>query len=108
MNGSPSPSSSGVILPSRRSATGESAELGGEARNWPAAMPPMSQTETGSYLHHHLALAGHDDRLFSDDAVALRSPDQPWLPPARSTTSHCKPSSPRSRFRQPLLTSLPI
>ena len=34
-------------------------------------MPPMSQTETGSHLHHHLALAGHDDRLFSDDAVAL-------------------------------------
>ena len=32
-------------------------------------MPPMSQTETGSYLPP--ALAGHDDRLFSDDAVAL-------------------------------------
>ena len=31
-------------------------------------MPPMSQTETGSHLP---ALAGHDDRLFSDDAVAL-------------------------------------
>jgi len=28
----------------------------------------MSQTETGSHLP---ALAGHDDRLFSDDAVAL-------------------------------------
>ena len=27
--------------------------------------------ETGSYLRHHLALAGRDDTLFSDDAVGL-------------------------------------
>ena len=31
----------------------------------------MSAEETGAYLRHHLALAGRDDTLFSDDAVAL-------------------------------------
>jgi type II secretory pathway predicted ATPase ExeA len=35
------------------------------------AMPPMTATETGSYLRHHLALAGRSDTLFSDDATAL-------------------------------------
>ncbi len=35
------------------------------------AMPPMTDKETGSYLRHHLKLAGRDDTLFSDDAVAL-------------------------------------
>ncbi|MEQ6326644.1 AAA family ATPase, partial [Mycobacterium canetti] len=35
------------------------------------AMPPMADTETGSYLRHHLALAGRKDTLFSDDAVGL-------------------------------------
>jgi type II secretory pathway predicted ATPase ExeA len=35
------------------------------------AMPPMSDTETGSYLRHHLTLVGREDTLFSDDAVAL-------------------------------------
>jgi type II secretory pathway predicted ATPase ExeA len=35
------------------------------------AMPPMSGEETGSYVKHHLALAGRSDTLFSDDAVAL-------------------------------------
>ena len=34
-------------------------------------MPPMSPDETASYLRHHLALAGRDDTLFSDDAAAL-------------------------------------
>ena len=34
------------------------------------AMPPMTDKETGSYLRHHLALAGRDDTLFSD-AVGL-------------------------------------
>jgi type II secretory pathway predicted ATPase ExeA len=34
-------------------------------------MPPMTDQETGSYLRHHLALAGRSDTLFSDDAVAL-------------------------------------
>jgi type II secretory pathway predicted ATPase ExeA len=34
-------------------------------------MPPMDATETGSYIKHHLALAGRSDTLFSDDAVAL-------------------------------------
>ena len=31
----------------------------------------MSDTETKSYLTHHLKLAGRSDTLFSDDAVAL-------------------------------------
>ena len=35
------------------------------------AMPPMTAAETGSYLRHHLALAGRSDTLFSDDAIAL-------------------------------------
>ena len=35
------------------------------------AMPPMTPEETGSYLRHHLALAGRSDTLFSDDATAL-------------------------------------
>ena len=34
-------------------------------------MPPMTSEETGSYLRHHLALAGRSDTLFSDDATAL-------------------------------------
>ena len=34
-------------------------------------MPPMTPEETGSYLRHHLALAGRNDTLFSDDATAL-------------------------------------
>jgi type II secretory pathway predicted ATPase ExeA len=35
------------------------------------AMPPMTPEETGSYLHHHVTLAGRSDTLFSDDATAL-------------------------------------
>ena len=35
------------------------------------AMPPMTDTETISYLRHHLKLVGRDDTLFSDDAAAL-------------------------------------
>jgi type II secretory pathway predicted ATPase ExeA len=35
------------------------------------AMPPMTTTETASYLKHHLTLVGRSDTLFSDDAVAL-------------------------------------
>ncbi len=34
-------------------------------------MPPMTPAETGSYVTHHLGLAGRTDTLFSDDAVAL-------------------------------------
>jgi type II secretory pathway predicted ATPase ExeA len=34
-------------------------------------MTGMSETETKSYLTHHLKLAGRSDILFSDDAVAL-------------------------------------
>lgn len=31
----------------------------------------MGADETAAYLRHHLTLAGRDDTLFSDDAVAL-------------------------------------
>ncbi len=31
----------------------------------------LDQTETGSYIKHHLELAGRSDTLFSDDAVGL-------------------------------------
>jgi type II secretory pathway predicted ATPase ExeA len=31
----------------------------------------MTAEETGSYLRHHLGLAGRSDTLFSDDASAL-------------------------------------
>jgi type II secretory pathway predicted ATPase ExeA len=34
-------------------------------------MTGMTSPETAGYLRHHLALAGRDDTLFSDDAVAL-------------------------------------
>src|SRR4051794_15686837 len=34
-------------------------------------MPPMTSEETGSYLRHHITLAGRSDTLFSDDAAAL-------------------------------------
>lgn len=35
------------------------------------AMPPMTPEETGSYLRHHLSIAGRSDTLFSDDAATL-------------------------------------
>lgn len=35
------------------------------------AMTGMTNTETASYLAHHLKLAGRSDPLFSDDAAAL-------------------------------------
>jgi type II secretory pathway predicted ATPase ExeA len=35
------------------------------------AMNGMTDTETGSYIAHHLKLAGRSDPLFSDDATAL-------------------------------------
>ena len=35
------------------------------------AMTGMDLAETGSYIAHHLTLAGRADTLFSDDALAL-------------------------------------
>jgi type II secretory pathway predicted ATPase ExeA len=35
------------------------------------AMHGMTDTETASYVAHHLKLAGRSDTLFSDDAIAL-------------------------------------
>jgi type II secretory pathway predicted ATPase ExeA len=35
------------------------------------AMPPLTPTETGDYIAHHLKLAGRADTLFSDDATSL-------------------------------------
>ncbi|MET8029651.1 hypothetical protein [Streptomyces avermitilis] len=31
----------------------------------------MTTSETGSYIKHHLGLAGRSDQLFTDDAVTL-------------------------------------
>jgi len=35
------------------------------------AMPGMTDTETASYLRHHIGLAGRSDTLYSDDAATL-------------------------------------
>jgi type II secretory pathway predicted ATPase ExeA len=35
------------------------------------AMPGMTPDETGTYIAHHLAIAGRTDTLFSDDATQL-------------------------------------
>lgn len=34
-------------------------------------IPGMDHSETADYLRHHLKLAGREDTLFSDDAIAL-------------------------------------
>jgi hypothetical protein len=63
------------------------------------AMPPMTGEETGSYLRHHLALAGRSDPLFSDDAAGLIHQTSRGYP-ARSTTLPCRPRlrpTPRTR-----------
>lgn len=70
------------------------------------AMPPMTDTNTGSYLRHHLKLAGRDDALFSDDAIGLIHQTSRGYP-ARSTTSPCKPSSPPSPPTRPSSTNPP-
>ena len=46
------------------------------------AMPPLTPTETGDYISHHLKLAGRADTLFSDDAVALSHQVSRGLPRA--------------------------
>ena len=46
------------------------------------AMPAMTAAETGSYISHHLALAGRSDPLFSDDATALIHQTSRGLPRA--------------------------
>jgi type II secretory pathway predicted ATPase ExeA len=33
-------------------------------------MTGMTPAETGSYIHHHLQLAGRGEDLFSDDAIS--------------------------------------
>jgi len=35
------------------------------------SMPSMSDLETAGYIAHHLALAGRNDTMFSDDAITL-------------------------------------
>src|SRR5512144_617942 len=34
-------------------------------------MPPMTDTETRDYIHHHVRLAGRADPLFTDDAITV-------------------------------------
>jgi type II secretory pathway predicted ATPase ExeA len=45
-------------------------------------LPPMTPTDTASYLRHHLTLAGRTDTLFSDDATALIHQTSRGLPRA--------------------------
>ena len=45
-------------------------------------LPPMTPTDTASYLRHHLTLAGRSDPLFSDDATALIHQTSRGLPRA--------------------------
>jgi type II secretory pathway predicted ATPase ExeA len=40
-------------------------------------MPPMTSSETTSYISHHIKLAGRSDTLFSDDAVRHEAPSVP-------------------------------
>ena len=68
------------------------------------AMTGMSDTETKSYLTHHLKLAGRSDTLFSDDAVALIHQVSRGIP-QQSTTSPSNPSSQHSPPTKPSLTS---
>ena len=42
----------------------------------------MDLTETSAYVHHHLALAGRQDPLFSDDAISLIHQTSRGLPRA--------------------------
>jgi type II secretory pathway predicted ATPase ExeA len=46
------------------------------------ATKAMTGEETGSYINHHLKLAGRSDTLFSDDALALIHQVSRGLPPA--------------------------
>lgn len=61
------------------------------------AMPPMTDTNTGSYLRHHLKLAGRDDALFSDDAIGLIHQTSRGYPPRGQQP---RPASPRRRLRR--------
>ena len=60
-------------------------------------MAPMTDKETGSYLRHHLALAGRDDTLLSDDAITLVHQTSPGL--SARGQQPCAPS-PRRRLRR--------
>ena len=76
------------------------------------AISGLDQTETASYIAHHLKLAGRSDTLFSDDAVELihrsqgacrarstTSPPSRWSqrsPPAARRSSTSPPPAPRS------------
>ena len=78
----------------------------------------MTGAETGSYLRHHLALAGRSDTLFSDDATALihqtsrgypravnTSPSTPWSPrspPTRHRRRKRRPHRDQPRKRRGL------
>jgi len=56
----------------------------------------MDARESNEYIAHHLKLAGREDQLLSDDAVALLHERARGIPRA-STTSRPKRSSPPSR-----------
>jgi type II secretory pathway predicted ATPase ExeA len=48
---------------------------------------PMDLAESGAYLRHHLTLAGWDDPLFADDAIARLHRVANGLPRALNTAA---------------------
>ena len=60
------------------------------------AMNGMTDTETASYIGHHLKLAGRSDTLFSDDADRA---DPPGLPRPAPGGEQPRRPSPRRRLR---------
>jgi type II secretory pathway predicted ATPase ExeA len=50
-------------------------------------IPPMDVDETSCYLRHHLSLAGRDESLFADDAVARLHRISNGLPRALNNTA---------------------
>jgi hypothetical protein len=49
---------------------------------------PMDIAESSSYLRHNLALAGRDEPLFADDAIARVRRDSGGLPRALNNAAH--------------------
>jgi hypothetical protein len=58
-------------------------------------MTGMTDTETASYLAHHLKLSGRSDTLFNDDATR---PNPPGLHRAAPRGQQPRRSSPRRRL----------
>ncbi|MGQ0839641.1 hypothetical protein [Actinokineospora sp.] len=62
-------------------------------------MPPMTPEETGSYLRHHLGLAGRSDTLYSDDASTLIHQTSRGYPRGQQPRTAATPPCPRGAGR---------